>query len=62
MADLFDQLFVRSDDYKHVSIHYFTATLLDYMAGETTREEMVQIWELEPDAKYAARAPGQPRA
>lgn len=51
MADLFDRLFPTSIDTHNIPVHYFTAAITDYIAGETTRSQIIGAWNLDADAQ-----------
>lgn len=51
MADLFDRLFVRDGSTENISVHYFFAAIVDYAAGETTRQQMIQHWSMDTEAQ-----------
>lgn len=46
MADLFDRLFLVDPDTENVAVHYFRAAIGDYVAGYTTRQQIIDWWEL----------------
>jgi len=49
MADLFDRLFPESGE--NVAVHYFFAAIVDYAAGETTRQQIVNWWSFDSEAE-----------
>jgi hypothetical protein len=51
MADLFDRLFPADASEKNISAHYFFSALVDYAAGETTRQQIIDWWTLDTDAQ-----------
>lgn len=51
MANLFDRLYVESDDYEKISVHYFYAALVDLAAGETTKQQIVAAFNLDAQAE-----------
>ena len=50
MADLFDRLFPVGME-ENISIHAFAAAIIDYMAGETTRAQIIAYWSLDASAQ-----------
>jgi len=50
MADLFDRLFP-ADETENIPVHGFHAAIADYVAGETTRSQIVTVWELDTEAQ-----------
>lgn len=51
MADLFDRLFPPSIDDENIAIHAFAAAIIDYMAGQTTRAQIIAYWTLDTEAQ-----------
>jgi len=51
MADLFDRLFPTSDLEDNIPAHYFWAAIADYVAGQTTRNQIVAAWSLDTEAQ-----------
>jgi len=51
MADLFDQLFVRSNAYEKIGVHTIHAALVDYAEGESTRTQIKNGLNMETDAQ-----------
>lgn len=49
MADLFDRLFPAEGG--NIPIHGFHAAIADYVAGETTRTQIVAAWALDIEAQ-----------
>jgi hypothetical protein len=47
MADLFDRLFVDKD----IAVHSFHAATVDYIAGETTRNQIIVFWSMDSEAQ-----------
>ena len=51
MADLFDRLFpTNSEVTEKISIHQFIAATTDYVAGYTTRAQVIAAWTLDAEA------------
>ena len=50
MADLFDRLFTE-DAIDNIPVHYFFAALVDYAAGETTRQQIINYWSMDSEAQ-----------
>lgn len=50
MADLFDRLFP-TDDSENIALHSFHAAVVDYIAGETTRQQIIDYWTLDTEAQ-----------
>lgn len=51
MTDLFDRLFPANSDEANIPIHAFHAAVVDYIAGETTRNQIISYWSLDTDAQ-----------
>ena len=54
MTDLYDRLFPQFDDSgagTKIPSHQFTGALDDYVAGYTTRNQIVGAWSLDADAQ-----------
>jgi len=51
MADLFDRLFPATAETENIPVHYFFAAMIDYMAGETTRAQIIGAWDMDADAQ-----------
>jgi len=52
MADLFERLFIHTDDQPNISVHVFWGALCDYVDGQnTTRAEIIALWELDAEAQ-----------
>jgi hypothetical protein len=51
MADLFDRLFPASVEEENIAVHSFAAAIIDYMAGETTRAQIISYWSLDTEAR-----------
>ena len=51
MADLFDRLFPAEANTENIPVHYFFAALVDYAAGETTRQQMINYWAMDSEAQ-----------
>ncbi len=49
MADLFDRLY--PEEGENIAVHYFFAALVDYAAGQTTRQQIVDYWDLDAEAQ-----------
>ena len=49
MADLFDRLFVVQTN--KIPVHAFIAAITDYIAGETTKNQIINVWELDAEAQ-----------
>ena len=47
MTDLYDRLFVQDDS---IAVHYFSAAIVDYMTGNTTRNQIIGAWALDAEA------------
>jgi len=50
MADLFDRLFPE-DMEPNIAVHAFAAAIIDYMAGQTTRAQIIAYWSLDTEAQ-----------
>ena len=50
MADLFDRLFP-TDGSENIAVHYFYSAIVDYAAGETTRQQIIDYWALDAEAQ-----------
>ena len=51
MADLFERLFPAGSEVENIAIHSFHAAVVDYIAGETTRAQIVSYWSLDSEAE-----------
>lgn len=51
MADLFERLFPEDPDGERIAVHYFFAALVDYGAGHTTRQQIINWWSLDTEAQ-----------
>jgi hypothetical protein len=51
MADLFDRLFSPDPDVGNIAVHSFHAAIVDYGAGETTRQQIIDYWALDSEAQ-----------
>jgi hypothetical protein len=51
MADLFDRLFPFDENEKGLGVHYFFSALVDYAAGETTRQQIIDHWSFDSEAQ-----------
>lgn len=49
MTDLYDRLFP-TDNSENISVHAFHAAIVDYMAGETVRSQIISTWSLDAEA------------
>jgi hypothetical protein len=47
MADLFDRVLSSTHD---IAVHEFEAVLIDYMAGQTTRTQIINAYTLDAEA------------
>ena len=50
MTDLFDRLFPNSTE-QNITIHAFTAAITDYIAGHTTKAQIIGAWDLDAEAQ-----------
>ena len=50
MPDLFDRLFPGAEE-PNIAVHAFMAAITDYIAGETTRAQIVSTWNLDSSAE-----------
>lgn len=51
MADLFDRLFPTEPGIKNIPVHSFHAAIVDYIAEQTTRQQIVNYWTLDSEAE-----------
>lgn len=51
MTDLFDRLFPGDPSEQNIPGHYFFAALVDYAAGQTTRQQIVDHWAMDAEAQ-----------
>jgi hypothetical protein len=51
MADLFDRLFSDDPEIGNIAVHSFHAAVVDYGAGETTRQQIIDYWDLDTEAQ-----------
>ena len=52
MADLFDRLFPGpGSGIEKIPVHAFHAAIIDYMANETTRNQIVAVWSMDSEAQ-----------
>jgi len=47
MARLFDRLFPEDEAESKIAVHAFHAAIVDYMAGESTRNQIVGAWSMD---------------
>ena len=50
MTDLFDRLFPGDSAVENIGVHVFHAAIVDYIAGHTTRNQIVGVWALDTEA------------
>lgn len=50
MADLFDRLFPTGEG-ENIAVHAFMAAITDYIAGETTKAQIIGAWSLDAEAQ-----------
>ncbi len=51
MADLFDRLFDQAFSDEGIAVHSFRAAVGDYVAGYTTRNQIVAWWAMDSEAQ-----------
>ncbi|MBU2180891.1 MAG: hypothetical protein KJ930_15800 [Gammaproteobacteria bacterium] len=51
MADLFERLFPGGEIEPNIPVHAFTAAITDYVAGHTTRNQIIGVWSLDAEAQ-----------
>lgn len=51
MADLFERLFPEENEVENIAIHAFMAAITDYIAGETTRAQIIGAWSMDSEAQ-----------
>lgn len=51
MATLYERLFVDDDSYDAIATHYFYAALVDMAAGETTKAQIINAFDLDTTAQ-----------
>ena len=51
MADLFDRLFPSGETEPNIPVHAFMAAVTDYVAGYTTRNQIIGVWTLDAEAQ-----------
>lgn len=51
MADLFERLYPDDSGTENIPVHIFFAVVIDYMAGETTRQQIINYWQLDAEAQ-----------
>jgi len=56
MADLFDRLFPADTTEENIPVHAFMAAITDYIAGETTRNQIIACWVLDASAQVDLNA------
>lgn len=54
--DLFDRLFPADPEEENIAVHYFFSALVDYAAGETTRQQIISYWNLDTEAQVDLNA------
>jgi hypothetical protein len=53
MANLYDRLFVDSNDYGKIPCHIFYSALVDLAAGKSTRAELITAFSLDAEAQHS---------
>ena len=51
MTDLFDRLFPASTSEDNIPVHAFMAAITDYIDGESTRQQIIDVWTLDASAQ-----------